>query len=417
MKSEKIPTEELPTDYAAEKAMISLIASGGAKVLNMRQWSPVLFVHQDTNILFTVLVEEIQSGRMEGNPYANIYVDSLHRAQPHRFGDLRIGQITDILINGYPPEVRHPELHVPIFFERLNEALKKRAFISEAMKDIPAVRAGAITVEEAAAEIAKESAGLIGPVVDSKSMLEELDALFEGTPPESYHFGLPELDTALHYGVQRGEMCVISGKSGSGKSILLTMAAKSGAMNRAKPKVAYFSIEMPQVDIVTRIVSNLAGRRFRPVAEVTGEALDDLSNARALLAQAEQEKRLEVFATIDEIAEIERVVKVRHPDIVIVDYLQLVIAPGDSRVEQVSAVARRLKQLASTQKVAVLTASQINDDGELRESRSIGMDADIVLSIEGKNSEFIRIVKFRRGPRDQDFEVTMKGALARFEER
>ena len=66
--------------------------------------------------------------------------------------------------------------------------------------------------------------------------------------------------------------------------------------------------------------------------------------------------------------------------------------------------------------IAVLTAAQINDQGELRESRAIGMDADIVLFIElSKTGPVIAVRKNRRGPKDVLAPVKLIGALARFE--
>ena len=56
--------------------------------------------------------------------------------------------------------------------------------------------------------------------------LESLIGELERTEPrEAFPTGLPSLDAALDGGVHRGEMFVVAGESGGGKSILLTQAA------------------------------------------------------------------------------------------------------------------------------------------------------------------------------------------------
>jgi hypothetical protein len=66
--------------------------------------------------------------------------------------------------------------------------------------------------------------------------------------------------------------------------------------------------------------------------------------------------------------------------------------------------------------IAVATASQLNDDGLLRESRAIGMHADYVLLIlhdAGKTS--IVTKKNRNGERDKSTSARMIGSQFRFE--
>lgn len=107
----------------------------------------------------------------------------------------------------------------------------------------------------------------------------------------------------------------------------------------------------------------------------------------------------------------------------VVDYLQLCQSPEGSKAEtreqQVSEVVRRLKLLALNLNVCVLTASQLNDKGELRESRSIGHHADYVLHIDHSDSQGaeFRMMKNRNGERGVSCQAKMLGALSRFENR
>jgi hypothetical protein len=58
-------------------------------------------------------------------------------------------------------------------------------------------------------------------------------------------------------------------------------------------------------------------------------------------------------------------------------------------------------------------ASELNEDGKLRESRAIGHHADFVVSI---GNGTLVVVKNRRGPRDASIPVRLRGELGRFEE-
>jgi replicative DNA helicase len=107
--------------------------------------------------------------------------------------------------------------------------------------------------------------------------------------------------------------------------------------------------------------------------------------------------------------------------LVVVDYLQLV-SPAvagkrdSSREREVAEISRALKSLALELNVVVLALSQLNDAGQLRESRAIGQDADIVLHIAGEDDgkpERIEIQKHRNGPRCQ-VPVNFDGRFMRF---
>jgi len=60
----------------------------------------------------------------------------------------------------------------------------------------------------------------------------------------------------------------------------------------------------------------------------------------------------------------------------------------------------------------VLTATQLNDDGRVRESRAIAHDADVLLTI---NEDGIYVAKSRNGQRDVTMNLTLNGRLQRFE--
>ena len=94
-----------------------------------------------------------------------------------------------------------------------------------------------------------------------------------------------------------------------------------------------------------------------------------------------------------------------------VDYIQRVGIEADTRELAVATVARTLKTIAMREKIVVLTASQLNDNGQLRESRNIGMEGDFVFRITENG---LRVDKCRRGPRDVLLPCHLLGAQSRF---
>lgn len=75
-------------------------------------------------------------------------------------------------------------------------------------------------------------------------------------------------------------------------------------------------------------------------------------------------------------------------------------------------MSRQFKQLAKKLKAPVITPSQLNDDGRLRESRAIGHDFNVVLKITERG---IYVDKNRNGKRGQMLPLVMNGELQRFQ--
>ena len=103
---------------------------------------------------------------------------------------------------------------------------------------------------------------------------------------------------------------------------------------------------------------------------------------------------------------------------IVVDYLQIVtMTKADTREQAISELTRRLKLTSTAANAAIVTASQLNEDGKLRESRAIGHHSDHVVAIlHDEGGSRIRILKNRRGPRDIAIPVRMRGDISRFEE-
>jgi len=225
-------------------------------------------------------------------------------------------------------------------------------------------------------------------------------------------FGVDALDNALQP-IEGGDQVVICAETSGGKTALACQAVLSSA----DKDFAIFSLEMQARSLITRMLaaegqihlSNLRSGRL------TNHELPRLHNAVERLATRtlwiEDEHPIDVRS----IAAKCRVLKHRGLSAVVVDYLQLVAPSGGgkrdaSREREVADISRALKTLALELGVVVIALSQLNEQGQLRESRAIGQDADVVLHI---SEDGIQIRKHRNGPRGKVL-VKFDGAYMRF---
>jgi len=234
--------------------------------------------------------------------------------------------------------------------------------------------------------------------------------------------GFIDLDRMLG-GMQRSDLLIVAARPGVGKtSMLLAMAL--AAARKYKQKVAIFSLEMSNEQLVQRLVSSETGidsQRLRlgdlkedewpKFVEAAGRLSDTLvfiDDTPGLTAMQLRTKARRIHAEYG-------------LDLIMVDYLQLM--SGDSRsenrVQEISYISRALKGLARELNVPLIAASQLSRAVEqrhdkrpilsdLRESGSIEQDADVVIFIyrdelynpdtELKNIADLIIAKHRHGP-------------------
>lgn len=185
-----------------------------------------------------------------------------------------------------------------------------------------------------------------------------------------------------------GQLIVIAARPGGGKSAFAGQIAHHVATKVNKP-VLFFSLEMSGEEILTRLARLRAYPR-PPFEHTLAEELERLAKLKTLrIYEVEQARTLSQIESIARLA----ASSPKGLGAVVVDYLQLVTPPSDTkrenREQQVAAMSRAFKLLARTIKAPVFLLAQLNrevekDDGrpprlsDLRESGSIEQDADRV---------------------------------------
>lgn len=252
----------------------------------------------------------------------------------------------------------------------------------------------------------------------TKDILNRLvDEIEKSEPVEAFGTGLSLMDEITTGGVKRGELATIGAPTSGGKSILLLQIALQAM--RAGKHVVIFSLEMSATQVMARLISAICG--FNVAALRYNKAKGDHEAFKAALRQVKESNLTVISGTsgMDDIdGQIRELVAKGKCDLAVVDYLQLVhlrnMASNETREQHVSEITRRLKAIALQLNIAMATASQLNEEGKLRESRAIGMHSDHVWKILHEEKSFISIDKNRDGERGAIVPIHMEGHCARF---
>lgn len=229
--------------------------------------------------------------------------------------------------------------------------------------------------------------------------------------------GWPDLDRLIG-GLAPGRLVVFGARPGGGKSIAGTNLALHFAHHHEHAALIC-SLEMPESEVMNRILAAHA----RVNLTALGEAKVDESSWGRLAAKHEELSGLPIYVddssslTVQGVRRLARDVQRTRDDlaIIVVDYLQLLTPAeqrkGGTRAEEVSGIARGLKQLARETGACVVAMAQVNRDGgreggpsltDLREG-GIENDADVVVLLHQPDPDMpevtVEVAKNRHGPK------------------
>lgn len=239
-------------------------------------------------------------------------------------------------------------------------------------------------------------ADVLSEIYDKVRLLYQQGADIVGVPT-----GLADLDKLLG-GLQKSDLIIVAGRPGMGKTGFMLTILKNAAL-REKKRVAMFSLEMSNEQLVHRLISQQTGISTQKLR--TGklsnddltffiEAIDIFGETKIFLDDTPAITPMQLRTKC------RRLHMEHHLDLIIIDYLQLMSGDTgtDNRVQEVSGISRALKMLAKELNVPVLTAAQLSRGVEkrgadsepmlsdLRESGSLEQDADIVMFLHNPNA-------------------------------
>jgi replicative DNA helicase len=250
----------------------------------------------------------------------------------------------------------------------------------------------------------------------SKQFIENLLRDYNSGDLPGMSTGIAELDEICG-GMRPGEFWVIAGKPSRGKSVLMLQIA-SKFISDQRP-VAIHSLEMMTHEVIGRLISTMTHTNYGSITQPRSAAKHELQKIQTGVEQISSAPLWidsSSNQSIDSIAaEAERIRDLHGSlDLVVVDYLQLIRgsrSSRESREEEVARVSGGLKQLAKHLQCPVISASQLNDNNQVRESRAIEQDADALLFIA---EDGLKVGKLRNGRRDVVLPLRLNGQYQEF---
>lgn len=185
---------------------------------------------------------------------------------------------------------------------------------------------------------------------------------------EYYATGLRNIDSIIT-GIAPGELVVLAGRPGMGKSALALQAALNMAAGGLS--VLFFTLEMTRAALAKRALQS--------------HQADDLTPLKVILHEGglTPEQQLAFVKTHKQTTGV---------DVMFIDYLQLMSGGHrtENRQQEITTISRKLKRMAVSENIPVVALSQLNRAVEqrehhrprlsdLRESGSIEQDSDLVM--------------------------------------
>ena len=238
----------------------------------------------------------------------------------------------------------------------------------------------------------KSSVSAADLVREAKNKIDEISKQ-EGLSGVSS--GFEKLDS-ITSGWQPSDLIIIASRPGMGKTALSLSMARNIAIAHKIP-VAFFSLEMSAIQLITRLISAETGLKsdLLRTGKLAPHEWQQLNNQITDLESAPLFIDDTPSLTIFELrAKARRLVSSNDIKVIFIDYLQLMNLGNSTktgnREQEISIISRNLKALAKELSIPVIALSQLSRAVELRssskrpilsdlrESGAIEQDADIV---------------------------------------
>jgi len=183
---------------------------------------------------------------------------------------------------------------------------------------------------------------------------------------------------------KNGHLIIFAARPGMGKSAFVNSLCKYISVY-AKKGVGVFSLEMMAIEFTGRLTSDLSSVNGQFIANnnVTTQEYSRIAECIKVY------KDVPLFVddtpgiSFFELRAKARKMKSKHGiGIIFVDYLQLMKGEGNNRELEVASISRGLKGLAKSLDIPIVALSQLNSNGEVRESKAIEHDANILMVLK-----------------------------------
>lgn len=225
-------------------------------------------------------------------------------------------------------------------------------------------------------------------------------------------------------GFGKGQLITIGAPSGQGKSSLALQIIKNICLekNKKQSKILYVTREMTKEEVTQRLVLSYCNIGNEKLVKdgLSSEDYKNIINAMKLFSKS----NLYIDQSSATIFDIQKQVRKVKPDILVIDYLQL-LQPTDNKLpreRQVAELSRALKNMTIDLNITVIQLTQLAEKGTgtgdyrphgesfTRESRAIYMDSNIVIYLWEVNGDRNLEEAIKRSERIKELATPYEGA-------
>ena len=418
---ETIIKRKMPNSYEAEQSVIgSMIMDQDAIVSAMEMLLKEDFYHQQFGVLFEAMVELYN----EGQPVDLVTLQNRLKEKdvPSEVASLEF--VSDIVTA--VPTSANVKYYANIVKE--NAIKRKLIRVTEGIEND--CYAGKEPLESLLEKTEQDVFKLLsvrqtGDFVPIRQVvMNALEKIEKASQQQGTVTGIPTGFIDLDYrtaGLQPSDLILVAARPSMGKTAFVLNIAQHVAF-RANMCTAIISLEMSKEQLVNRLLSleSRVDAQLLRTGNLSYADWEKLVEGAGIIGDSDLIIDDTPGISISELRSKCRKYKLEHDlKLIIIDYLQLMTGPGESRQQEISNISRSLKALARELSVPVVALSQLSRQVEqrpdhrpmmsdLRESGAIEQDADVVMFIyrddyynkdtDLKGISEIIIAKQRNGP-------------------
>ena len=299
--------------------------------------------------------------------------------------------------------------NLPAWLEICQDSARLTAMQAEALAIVSADRA-----DDAAAAWERMGTMLQDEDQGEDLSLSELigdycDRMQDKRPVRYLNWGIESLDRDLY--VSGGQFGVIAADSSVGKTALALQFAYHMAADGHR--VGFFSLETPKENLEDRLLAQYQVAGIPLPSTKRKKLTDEDLRAAGEAGMRSDQIYLRILRNYETLERIRAKTIQRRFDVIFIDYVQLIDAPGRERWDIVTNISMGLHRMAQQLGITVIGLSQITPavkgqkaptKDDLRESRQLKQDADFILLLypdteEGvpPNARVLEIAKNKDG--------------------
>jgi len=280
--------------------------------------------------------------------------------------------------------------------------------------------------EEIMGELSKIFAGRsAAEVTGAEAAAHEFLDRLEGKRPDYIRTGFRELDAPLF--LEAGDFIVIGGYPKAGKTMLGTQIARHLAADR---RVGYFFLESNKRKLMDRMICSMSRVPLPKIKNRNMNSSDWVAVTKA--AEDFSKLKLEIIdAAGMSVQDVQALSLNRRYEVIFVDYLQLLNAPGESFYNQVTNISKGLHVFGQKHGITVFALAQLSRPektggkpkppnlSSFRESGQIEQDADAAMLLypadpnDNRSNRILNLAKNKEGEAVR-LELAFDGAVQTF---